>query len=316
VTLTPAPLYDDVAQGPHKGAAYWLKAEDGVRIRIGVWDGGDRGTVLLFPGRTEYVEKYGAAAAGFHARGFSTVVIDWRGQGLADRPLDKPAIGHVDDFTEYQRDLRAVLSAVAQLDIPQNLSLFAHSMGGCIGLRSLMEGLEVNAAVFTGPMWGISLDPMRRAAGWAISSISRKAGFDTTIAPGTLEQTYVLAHPFEDNMLTTDKAMFDYMRHQLETHPGLALGGPSLAWLNEGLRECHALSLRPTPNIPALTYLGTNERIVDVKAIHDRMARWPAGKLHLIEGAEHEIIMELPITRDRVLDEAAALYLGELGAGT
>jgi lysophospholipase len=46
------------------------------------------------------------------------------------------------------------------------------------------------------------------------------------------------------------------------------------------------------------------------------MARWPAGKLHLIEGAEHEIIMELPITRDRVLDEAAALYLGELGAGT
>jgi len=53
---------------------------------VGHWTGQHvKGTVLLFPGRTEYIEKYGPAAADFLARGFATVVIDWRGQGLADR---------------------------------------------------------------------------------------------------------------------------------------------------------------------------------------------------------------------------------------
>ena len=35
------------------------------------------------------------------------------------------------------------------------LHLLAHSMGGCIGLRAVIEGMPVAACVFTGPMWGI-----------------------------------------------------------------------------------------------------------------------------------------------------------------
>ncbi|EPX79873.1 alpha/beta hydrolase [Litoreibacter arenae] len=308
MSLTPAPFHADIANGPDGGCAYWLTTSDGVRIRIGVWGGGDKGTVLLFPGRTEYIEKYGVAAKGFMERGFSTVAIDWRGQGLADRALPNRLIGHVGVFNEYQTDIAAVMEALSELDLPEPMGLLGHSMGGCIGLRALMNGLPVDAAVFTGPMWGIALDPVRRGAGWALSTLSRQTKFETLLAPGTTAVSYVLAQPFDDNLLTRDEEMYDMMRDQLDAQPDLALGGPSFAWLNEALKECRALSLSPTPNVPTITFLGTNERIVDTKAVHDRMARWHNGELRMVEGAEHEVLMDLPEVQAEVYDAAVKLF--------
>ena len=70
--MTPAPLYTDIADGPSGGQAFWLTAEDGVRLRAAIWPGGSKGTVFLLPGRTEYIEKYGRAAGDLAARGFAT----------------------------------------------------------------------------------------------------------------------------------------------------------------------------------------------------------------------------------------------------
>ncbi|NNK78927.1 MAG: alpha/beta hydrolase [Litoreibacter sp.] len=303
-----APLYEDVADGPDGGQGYWLTTDDGLRIRVGVWSGGDKGTVLIFPGRTEYVEKYGRAAHALVKRGYNAISIDWRGQGLGQRMLPDRALGHVERFTDYQKDVRAVLGAVDTLGLAKPLFLLAHSMGGGIGLRSLMEGVAFEAAIFTGPMWGISLPAWRRTAGWTLSTLSRHAGFDTLLTPGTIREAYVDANPFPANTLTTDPDMYAYMQHQVRTYPDLSLGGPTYAWVNEALKECRTLSLRPTPNVPVCTFLGSGEKIVDAKAIHDRMARWPGGELVLVEGAEHEVIMEGGETQDRLFDRAADLF--------
>ena len=305
-----APLHSDVAQGPEDWAGWWLMCEDGVRIRVGVHGGGDKGTVLIFPGRTEYIEKYGPFAADLAAAGFSSLTIDWRGQGLADRALENRNIGHIDDFKDYQKDLRAVKAALSELDLPKPYFLLGHSMGGCIGLRSLMEGLDVKAVTFSAPMWDISLSPLRKSAGWAVSHLARQIGLKGTLAPGTLDTPYAMINAFEDNMLTTDPEMYGFMRAQLTAYPDLSLGGPSMAWLNEALIECRTLSQRPTPKVPALTLLGTAERIVDVKAVHERMARWSNGTLQMVEGAEHEVLMEIPsrrkaATRDTIAHFAA-----------
>ncbi len=310
MTLVDAPLYSDVAKAPEGGKAYWLTCADGVKIRAAVWgrDTASKGTVLLFPGRTEYIEKYGIAAAGFVARGFAAVVVDWRGQGLAERLLPDRALGHVNSFAEYQEDVTAILSLVDTLALPKPMLLFAHSMGGCIGLRALTRDLPVCAALFTGPMWGIALTAQKRTLGWVASTVAHNLGFGSVIAPGTQTQTYVLGNPFEDNLLTTDQEMFDYMRDQVVKYPDLSLGGPTLTWLNQALNECRALRAHPTPNIPAICYLGTNERIVDAGAIHDRMSRWPNGTLEIVEGGEHEIIMEGPEMRESVFDAATALF--------
>ncbi len=72
-----------------------------------------KGTVLLFPGRTEYIEKYGRAARDLYQRGFATLTVDWRGQGLADRMLEDARIGHVHYFTDYQKDVAAMIAGRA-----------------------------------------------------------------------------------------------------------------------------------------------------------------------------------------------------------
>ena len=91
-----APFFSTIADGPEDGAAWWLNTEDGVRIRVGLWNrDAPSGTVLLFPGRTEYIEKYGRTARLLADRGLATLAIDWRGQGIADRLVEDPATGQL-----------------------------------------------------------------------------------------------------------------------------------------------------------------------------------------------------------------------------
>ena len=91
---------------------------------------------MMFPGRTEYIEKYGDCAAEFTGRGFAFLAVDWRGQGLADRLLDDVRVGHVDQFTDYQHDVQATLDLAADLNLPKPWFVIGHSMGGAIGLRA------------------------------------------------------------------------------------------------------------------------------------------------------------------------------------
>lgn len=303
-----APFHADLAEGPPGGRAHWLRTSDEVRIRVAVWAGGAKGTVILLPGRTEYVEKYGRAAADLAARGWSTVAVDWRGQGLADRALGDPLVGHVQDFAQYQRDLDAVLAFVAEADLPRPLMLMAHSMGGCIGLRALHRDLGFRAAAFSAPMWGIVMAAWQRPLAQMISALAAPFGQAHRYAPGTGPSTYVLDAPFEGNVLTTDRAMWDYMRAQVTAQPGLRLGGPSLGWLRAAMGECAALMALPPPPVPAVTALGTQEKVVDAAPVHLRMAGWARGALDLYPGCEHEIVMEGPAARARFFDRASALY--------
>ncbi|MEM8579012.1 MAG: alpha/beta hydrolase [Pseudomonadota bacterium] len=307
--LTSAPLYTDVRPGPDGGQAHWLNTSDGLRIRMGHWTPKDAGgTVLMFPGRTEYVEKYAVVAQGFHDRGYATVAIDWRGQGLADRMLDDGRIGHVDHFMDYQDDVQTVLDAVRALGLPEPYYLMAHSMGGCIGLRALHEGLPVVAAAFTGPMWGIRIKAHMQPLAWVLPRLMPAIGQGHALPPSTKIDPYVLTDPFEDNLLTTDEQMWDMMADQLRAHDELRLGGPSFVWLRSALDECNALARLPAPPVPAICFQGSNERIVHQGRIAAQMAKWPEGDLRIIDGGEHEVLMENDAVRGRILSAAVAKF--------
>lgn len=316
MTLTPAPFFDDLADGPDGGAAWWCKTSDGVRIRVAFWPcDGARGTVLLMPGRTEYIEKYGATAREFATRGYATLVIDWRGQGLADRLIEDRRVGHVIKFADYQADVAAALDVARAAGAPEPWHLLGHSMGGAIGLRAAMNGLPVQTCAFTGPMWGIYMSTLVKPFGWALPRVAEALGMGNRLSPSTTYESYVLANPFEGNMLTTDPDTYATMHRQLTAKPELALGGPSLIWLREGLAECRSLARLPSPDLPCVTFLGEFERIIDTASVAERMTRWPRGELDIVAGAEHEVMMETPAIRKRVFDRMDALFSGGLDAG-
>lgn len=295
-----APYFDDVAAGPPGGEAFWATAKDGVRVRAGVWKAGNRGTVLIFPGRTEYVEKYSIAARHLADLGYSSVAIDWRGQGLTDRPKHNRRSGHVNDFNDYQSDVEALLQLCKDQDLPRPYHLIAHSMGGLIGLRTLMTRDVFASAAFSAPMWGLPLLPHMRLGAWVLGSFATTLGFGERIAPASGKVADPAAAPFDGNLLTNDRDTFEWMKRQIITYPDLALGGPSLSWVWAALREMHGLARRAAPSTPCLTFLGTNEAIVDPDAIHVRLASWTGAELEMIEGAKHEPMMEGEAARNRM----------------
>ena len=297
-----APLFSEIADGPDGGEAWWLKTDDGVRIRVSAWarDAG-KGTVLLFPGRTEYVEKYGRTASDLAERGYATFAIDWRGQGLADRLVSDAMAGHVIHFNDYQRDVAAMVAAAKELDLPKPWHLLAHSMGGCIGLRAVMDGLPVNSCAFSAPMWGIQMSEALRPVAWSLSWSGRRLGMGHIFAPGTSSESYVLVEPFETNKLTNDRDSYQFLIDQTRAQPALGLGGPSLRWLYEALRECRDLSRLPSPDLPCVTFLGTDEQIVDVPRIHERMENWRGGQLELVDDGKHELLMDNSDIRHRAV---------------
>ncbi|WP_372894135.1 alpha/beta hydrolase, partial [Rhodosalinus sp.] len=121
--MTPAPLLDEMTDAP-PGAAWWVRASDGVRLRVGGWrPGRAEGTVLLFPGRTEYIEKYGRPARDFLAAGLAVLAVDWRGQGMADRAPEAPFLGHVRAFADYQHDVTAMLEVAEAQGFPRPFHL-------------------------------------------------------------------------------------------------------------------------------------------------------------------------------------------------
>ena len=69
-----------------------LKTPDGVSLRFARWQppAGRRGTVCIFQGRGEWIEKYFETVRDLRARGFAVAALDWRGQGLSDRALQRP----------------------------------------------------------------------------------------------------------------------------------------------------------------------------------------------------------------------------------
>jgi len=308
---SPAPLFEDVAGGPAGGTAHWVTTADNTRIRVGHWlpQSEAGGTVMLFPGRTEYIEKYGDAAREFVDRGFACLAIDWRGQGLADRLLEDPRVGHVERFPDYQMDVRATLDLAAELDLPKPWYVIGHSMGGAIGLRAVLETDCFAACAFTGPMWGIFFTPIMKPLSRLTAYWGPRIGLGEKTPPTTSLESYVASQPFEGNVLTRDPEMYQMMKDQLAAHPELALGAPSTIWLREALDECAWLMKQTAPATPTLTFLGSHEQIVDRKAVRARMANWPGGTLVEIPDGEHEVMMEAPDVRGPVFEQLTAHFL-------
>ena len=306
--FAPAPFFDDITSAPPDGTTVWLRAEDGIRIRFSIWPNGSKGTVLLFNGRTEYIEKYGQVATRFSRLGYAVASCDWRGQGLSDRLCPTPGLGHVDSFDEYQRDARTVRQALKEFGAPTPVFLVAHSMGGNIGYRSLLDGMDFQAALLTGPMWGIKLSPFAHSLASLVSSAAIRLGFGQRFVFGSDHRNYVQTANPNRNALTSDPLTFNMLKAQLERHPEISTGGPSFGWLNAALRECAELCASTPPNIPVATFMGTNESVVDRKAIISVHDRWPSARLEYFSKGQHELLMEVPEIRDSVFKKMGEFF--------
>ena len=86
-----------------------------IKLRFARWEatrGPQRGTVCLFQGRGEFIEKYFEVVADLRRRGFGVATMDWRGQGGSSRLLSNPSKGFVRCFADFDQDLAYFMKEV------------------------------------------------------------------------------------------------------------------------------------------------------------------------------------------------------------
>jgi len=288
-----ASFLNNVFKWPQAANTNYKATTDGIRVRTSFWAANDPvGTVFVFPGRADYIEKYGGLANFCLSNNLNVIAIDWRGQGLSERLLDDKNIGHIEDFKNYQNDVEVIIKEAKDASLVKPWIIFAHSMGGLIGLRTLHDNPVFEKVVFTSPMWGIQMPPILKSGASIIMSLISLIGKMETYAPTTSPETRILNEEYEFNKLTSDIRNFKLLRQQLIQHPDLQIGGPSSAWVSAALDEIEFQIGKEPPITPALCFLGEKEEIIDNLAVREFCKNWDSCDLISIPDAKHDLLME------------------------
>jgi lysophospholipase len=280
------------------------RAVDGVQLRTAHWapQTATRGTVAILQGRSEFIEKYFEVIGQLLARGFAVATMDWRGQGGSARQLKNPRKGHIDDFSLFERDLSALVDDVLGPSCPQPWFGLCHSMGGAIMLSIAQAGrCPFERTVLTAPMIGPAGLRCPRVA-HTLVEILDTLGFGGAFAPGGRGAS-VMVRPFEDNVLTSDPARYARSGHVLDAAPELGLGWWTIGWAHAAFRLWRRFEdsdyARQILGPPMLVVGSGRDRVVDLRATERFVSRLRSARLIVIDGAEHEILVERDALRDQ-----------------
>ncbi len=281
---------------PEDAATAMLQTPDDVLLRYARWapPPGRKGTVCIFQGRAEFIEKYFEVVRDLRARGFAVATFDWRGQGLSQRALKDPRKGYVGSFAEYAIDLETFMKEVVLPDCPPPLFALAHSTGAAVLIQSAAKGHRwFDRMVLTAPLIRLA---RRRMFGMApgLSRIVRFMGRGGGYVPGG-SATVLQMKPFAGNPLTSDPVRYARAAAVLEAEPALGIGSPTVAWADAAFRmmaqlrsPAYAARIRQ----PMLIVAAGHDHLVSTQAIETFAIHLRAGSHVVIAGAEHEIMME------------------------
>jgi len=273
-----------------------LKTPDRVSVRFARWPPppGRKGTVCIFHGRTEFIEKYFEVVRDLQARGFAVATFDWRGQGLSDRQLGDSRKGHVTSFDKYAIDLETFMREVVLPDCPPPLFALAHSMGAAILMRAAARrGRWFERMVLSAPMIRLTNIPLRTAAP-AVLRAMRFAGLGGAYVPGG-GPIGPSTMPFIRNPVTSDPVRHARTAAVIDANPALALGAPTVAWLDAAFRVMKEFANPAFPaklRQPMLMVACGRDRLVSSGAIEDFGSRLRVGSYLILPGAMHEVLME------------------------
>ena len=283
----------------------FLKGKGGVPLRFARWRSALKerhGTVCIFPGRSEFIEKYFEVVGELRRRGFAVAVLDWRGQGGSGRLLRNSLKGHVKSFNDYEDDVARFMNEVALPDCPPPYYALAHSMGGTVLLKAAtMRGCWFSRMVLTAPMLEIVGLPMPSAAVSGATTGLSLCGLGRLAVPGGMKD-YVANQTFEGNPLTGDHERFMRNLSVANAAPALAVGPPTIGWVRGALSAMAAVNSDRFPNrlrVPVLMLAAGDDRIVSSKATETFADRLKVGTQFLLRGSRHEILQERDLIREQ-----------------
>ncbi len=282
---------------PENYVSGMLKTPGGVELRYARWQppAGRRGTVCIFQGRGEWIEKYFETVRDLRARGFAVATFDWRGQGLSQRALRDRHKGHVRDFSEYDTDLETFMREIVLPDCPPPVFALGHSTGATVLLRAAYKGRRwFDRMVLTSPLIALAGIRSMPTSSLIVRTL-RYAGFGSMDVPGGSKIGVMEKRPFMGNILTSDPVRYARNQAVLEAEPALSLGAPTVAWCDAAFRTMAMLRERSFPSKirqPILILAAGADVVVSNTAIEEFAGLLRAGSQLVVAGAKHELLQE------------------------
>jgi len=301
------PAFDRRAIPAHARESIW-HARDGFAVRRIDWAGATpdnpRGSILFYPGRGDCYEKYLESLEQWHRAGWRVTSADWRGQAGSGRFGDDAITGHISDFSVWVDDLAAFWKEWV-VSTPGPHVLAAHSMGGHIVTRGLVEGKVSPDAVFmVAPMLRIVGPRLPLSILHGTAKVMLKLGSPKRQAwkwgekPGEVPKHRIM-------LLTHDKDRYEDELFWRDKRPELVMGPGSWGWVERAYASIDvieregAMEAVETPVFIASTSF---DKLVNHKSCVKAAERFPNGEL-LKFGMEarHEILREVDPVRDRLM---------------
>ena len=277
---------------------YWV-TENALRLRVMLVTTArsePRGSIIIFPGRTEFIEKYLETVEDLTARGFTVLVMDPRGQGLSQRLVDDPVKSYVDDFQDYADDLAGVTAQFSPL-LPKPHIVMGHSMGGCVALQAVISGvMRPSAVVCSAPMLG--LYDVQTPIMIFVIKIFAALGMAKKDLPFQRGRSGIPV-PFESNKLTSDPERYKSWSAYFNNVERLRLGPPTYGWIVQALRSMNFVNKNADKlKIPALIVAAGADPIVEPSSNED-FAAMSGATFAVVPGALHELFLERDELREQ-----------------
>ena len=299
---------------PDGMAAGSVSAADGVVLRYAICPGPPigRGTVCIFQGRGDFIERYFETIRDLQSRGFDVAILDWRGQGGSDRRGTDPYRLRLGSFREYDQDLTAFMTDVVLPDCRGPFVALAHSTGATVLLRALKSRTWFDRAVLSAPLIDIAPVGLPRLLVRIAARVMALAGLGKLYLPRRPRRP-MRAEDFSSNLVSSDRRRFLRDCRTLEIHPELGIGGPTFGWLDAAfgaMAELANYSRKTALCAPVLIIAAGDDRLVSAEASRQFARRVPGVAAVTIAGARHEPLME----RDELREQFWAAFDAFVGA--
>jgi lysophospholipase len=263
-----------------------------------------RGSLLFFPGRGDFYEKYLETLDYWAAQGWRVTAADWRGQAGSGRLGSDAVTGHISDFSVWIDDL-AGFWAKWKAETPGPHVLAGHSMGGHLVLRALAEKrVDPDAMILSAPMLGFHNYGLPAAAMQALAKLMCLAGDPLRPAwkwsekPGQVPEG-------RDLLLTHDADRYADEMFWRDTRTELVMGPGSWGWVERSYASTRSLERRgvlEAITTPVFLVSTSDDKLVAYAAIKRAARRLPNAELLTFgKEARHEVLREVDAVRNPIL---------------
>lgn len=265
-----------------------------------------RGSIVISHGFSEFAQKYHEVIYYFLQAGYCVFIPEHRGHGRSGRRLRNLEKVYVRSFAEYVRDLHIFVNKIVK-PYQNEMYLFAHSMGGCIGALYLERYPDdFKKAVLSSPMIQMKVGGFPYPAAMVIAHVVQAFGLGWTYAAG--QSGFKKEPDFEYSCcLSRERHLYAHEKRLKDRRSRTC--GATYSWVSAaGRASVYVQAARNIRRIkiPVLVFAAGREHMVDTDEICRFAGKLQDARLVWILNAKHEIFNAGERARLQFFDEIFA----------